>query len=108
MTLRPDLAVIAGRIAPGSRVLDVGCGDGALLAELRAEANRLATELAEKKVRELITPDDQARIVAAAIEAREPMTASWMTRLPAVLAVISSPARIGTTTRGTRRRAMIM
>jgi len=35
MTLRPDLAVIAANIAPGSRVLDVGCGDGALLAALR-------------------------------------------------------------------------
>lgn len=35
MTLRPDLAVIAGQIAPNSRVLDVGCGDGALLASLR-------------------------------------------------------------------------
>ena len=35
--LRPDLAVIAGHVAPGSRVLDVGCGDGALLAALRDE-----------------------------------------------------------------------
>lgn len=33
--LRPDLAVIAGEVAPGTRVLDVGCGDGALLASLR-------------------------------------------------------------------------
>jgi methionine biosynthesis protein MetW len=33
--LRPDLAIIAGHVAPGSRVLDVGCGDGALLAALR-------------------------------------------------------------------------
>lgn len=33
--LRPDLAVIAANIAPGSRVLDVGCGDGALMAALR-------------------------------------------------------------------------
>jgi methionine biosynthesis protein MetW len=33
--LRPDLAVIAAQIAPGTRVLDVGCGDGALLASLR-------------------------------------------------------------------------
>jgi len=36
-TLRPDLAVIAAHVAPGSRVLDVGCGDGTLLAALRDE-----------------------------------------------------------------------
>ena len=35
MNLRPDLAVIADHVAPGSRVLDVGCGDGALMAALR-------------------------------------------------------------------------
>ena len=33
--LRPDLALIAANVAPGSRVLDVGCGDGALMAALR-------------------------------------------------------------------------
>lgn len=33
--LRPDLAIIAAHVAPGSRVLDVGCGDGALMAALR-------------------------------------------------------------------------
>lgn len=37
MSLRPDLAVIASHVAPGSRVLDVGCGDGALMAALRDE-----------------------------------------------------------------------
>jgi methionine biosynthesis protein MetW len=37
MKLRPDLAIIAGNVAPGSRVLDIGCGDGALMAELRAK-----------------------------------------------------------------------
>ena len=33
--LRPDLAIIAANVAPGSRVLDVGCGDGALMAALQ-------------------------------------------------------------------------
>lgn len=33
--LRPDLALIAAHVAPRSRVLDVGCGDGALMAALR-------------------------------------------------------------------------
>ena len=35
MSLRPDLAVIAANVAQGGRVLDVGCGDGTLMAELR-------------------------------------------------------------------------
>ncbi|HET8613197.1 MAG TPA: methionine biosynthesis protein MetW [Sphingomonas sp.] len=35
MSLRPDLAIIADHVAPGSRALDVGCGDGALMAALR-------------------------------------------------------------------------
>jgi methionine biosynthesis protein MetW len=37
-TLRPDLALIARHVAPGARVLDVGCGDGALMAALRDTA----------------------------------------------------------------------
>ncbi len=32
--LRPDLQLIADMIAPNSRVLDIGCGDGALLDHL--------------------------------------------------------------------------
>jgi methionine biosynthesis protein MetW len=35
MPLRPDLAIIAETIPAGTRVLDVGCGDGALMAALR-------------------------------------------------------------------------
>ena len=35
MVLRPDLAIIAREIAPASRVLDIGCGDGALMAAMR-------------------------------------------------------------------------
>jgi len=34
--LRPDLALIADHVEPGSRVLDIGCGDGTLMAALRA------------------------------------------------------------------------
>ncbi|MFV0625247.1 methionine biosynthesis protein MetW [Sphingomonas sp. ac-8] len=37
--LRPDLAVIAANVAEGARVLDVGCGDGALMAALRDTRN---------------------------------------------------------------------
>lgn len=33
--LRPDLQIIADNINPGARVLDIGCGDGALMAALR-------------------------------------------------------------------------
>ena len=35
--LRPDHAVVARWIAPGSSVLDLGCGDGSLLAWLQRE-----------------------------------------------------------------------
>ncbi len=35
--LRGDLSLIADWIRPGSRVLDLGCGSGALLAHLRTE-----------------------------------------------------------------------
>jgi methionine biosynthesis protein MetW len=37
MDLRADLAIIGEWITPGSRVLDLGCGDGALLEYLHAK-----------------------------------------------------------------------
>ena len=39
LDIRPDLALIAELVPSGSRVLDIGCGDGALLALLRATKN---------------------------------------------------------------------
>ena len=39
MTLRPDLALIADHVEPGTRVLDIGCGDGALMAALRERSS---------------------------------------------------------------------
>ena len=33
--LRSDLAIIAKNVRPGSRILDIGCGDGQLMAALR-------------------------------------------------------------------------
>ena len=37
MSLRPDLAVIAEHVPAGARVLDIGCGDGKLMAVLRGQ-----------------------------------------------------------------------
>mgnify|MGYP001814823615 FL=1 len=37
--LRADLAIIAEWIKPDCKVLDLGCGDGTLLAYLRDERN---------------------------------------------------------------------
>ena len=56
MSLRPDLAKIAEQVPAGVRVLDVGCGDGELLAELLASKQidargmEIDPELVEKAV----------------------------------------------------------
>ncbi len=53
---RVDLKIIAGFVAPGARVLDVGCGDGALLARLEQEkqADGRGIELSQKGVNEAV------------------------------------------------------
>jgi len=56
-TLRPDLAIIASHVAHAARVLDVGCGDGALMAALRDGKNVDARGLE-------IDPDNVSRAVA--------------------------------------------
>ena len=53
---RIDLKVIAGFVTPGARVLDVGCGDGALLQRLEDEkqADGRGIELSQKGVNEAV------------------------------------------------------
>jgi methionine biosynthesis protein MetW len=53
---RIDLKVIAGFVTPGARVLDVGCGDGALLQRLEElkQADGRGIELSQKGVNEAV------------------------------------------------------
>ena len=39
MTLRPDLQIIADLVKENARVLDLGCGEGELLAHLQSNKN---------------------------------------------------------------------
>ncbi len=52
MALRPDLEIISEWIAPDSRVLDLGCGDGSLLAYLHVSrrVNGYGLEIDEDKI----------------------------------------------------------
>ena len=49
--LRVDLALIAGMIEPGARVLDIGCGDGTLIDHLfqtkNCDARGIELDMAE-------------------------------------------------------------
>jgi methionine biosynthesis protein MetW len=55
-TLRPDLMTIADLVNPESRVLDVGCGEGELLAWLAAhkQVDGRGIELAQARVHQAI------------------------------------------------------
>src|SRR5512146_1567955 len=55
--LRRDLRVIADMIEPGARVLDIGCGDGALLAYLASEkaVDARGVELSQSGVNACVT-----------------------------------------------------
>lgn len=56
---RPDLEAIAKWVAPGSRVLDLGCGDGALLKHLweRSQAHGYGVEIDDAEVLACIRND---------------------------------------------------
>jgi methionine biosynthesis protein MetW len=53
---RTDLKIIAGFVTPGARVLDIGCGDGALLKRLEDEkqVDGRGIELSQKGVNEAV------------------------------------------------------
>lgn len=61
MSLRRDLELIAEWIRPGARVLDLGCGDGTLLAHLYTTKNVTGFGLE-------IDPDNIARCIARGVD----------------------------------------
>lgn len=56
LSMRPDYAMIAALVEPGSRVLDLGCGEGELLASLQAhkKVDARGVEIDPNKVRRAI------------------------------------------------------
>ncbi len=56
LSLRPDYAMIAALVEPGSRVLDLGCGEGELLASLQEQkgVDARGVEIDPSKVRRAI------------------------------------------------------
>lgn len=57
LSVRPDILVIADIIPPNSRILDLGCGDGSLLALLRKEKNVYGSgiEISQEKLLDCVS-----------------------------------------------------
>jgi cyclopropane fatty-acyl-phospholipid synthase-like methyltransferase len=83
--LRPDLALLCDWIRPGSRILDLGCGDGALLSYLAAHQRVSGYGLE-------VDPDKVARCVKACRPCSD-RTTPWP-RSCASAASASSPSPI--------------
>jgi homoserine O-acetyltransferase/O-succinyltransferase len=62
ISTRPDYAMIAALVEPGSRVLDLGCGEGELLASLQEQKNAHARGVE-------IDPDKVRRAIARGVSA---------------------------------------
>ena len=62
ISTRPDYAMIAALVEPGSRVLDLGCGEGELLASLQDQKNVAARGVE-------INPDKVRRAIARGVSA---------------------------------------
>lgn len=55
--LRPDLAIIAAAVPQGARILDIGCGDGTLMAALEREkqADARGLEISAREIETALT-----------------------------------------------------
>ena len=69
--LRADLALVAAMVPPGARVLDVGCGEGELLAYLAATKDMSSGSEKRRRgdtITVRVTPDERATIDERSME----------------------------------------
>jgi methionine biosynthesis protein MetW len=69
MITRADFEAIAGWIRPGSRVLDLGCGDGSLLAYLEVHRNITGYGIENDDANLLACIDNGVNVIQSNLEA---------------------------------------